>query len=152
MVWWWWLMAGRSEVQDQLLSASLRYTVRVSIKEKNWLGMAVHAFNPRQISKFKACLSIGWVPGQLGPHRESLPQSNKQIKTKKHQQQQQWLSTFLLLQPSNTVLHVVGTSNHKVIHCYFIANFATIMNHNINICFPVVLGERSSPQRLRTPA
>ena len=46
----------------------------------------------------------------------------------------QWLPTFLMLQPFNTVPHGVVTSNHKTIpllrhNC----NFATIMNHNINV-------------------
>lgn len=44
------------------------------------------------------------------------------------------LSTFLTLQPLNTVPHVVGTSNHTLIslllHNY---SYATVMNCNINI-------------------
>ena len=46
----------------------------------------------------------------------------------------QWLSTFLMLRPFNTVPHVVVTSNHKIIllllHNY---SLVTAMNHNANI-------------------
>jgi hypothetical protein len=47
---------------------------------------------------------------------------------------EQWLSTFLMLGPFNTVPHVVVTPKHKMIsillHNY---NFATVINYNVNI-------------------
>ena len=46
----------------------------------------------------------------------------------------QCFSTFLMLQPFNTVLHVVVTPNHTIISLLFHnCNFATVMNCNVNI-------------------
>jgi hypothetical protein len=46
---------------------------------------------------------------------------------------EQWLSTFLMLRPFNTVPHVVVTPSHKTISLLLLNwNFATVMNHNIN--------------------
>ena len=50
---------------------------------------------------------------------------------------EQWFSAFLMPWPfNNTVPHVVVTSNHKIIllllhNC----NFATVINHNVNIWY-----------------
>jgi hypothetical protein len=50
----------------------------------------------------------------------------------------QWLSTFLMLQPFNTVPHVVVTPNQKLFSLIFHnCNFA--MDHNVNICFLMAL-------------
>ena len=48
----------------------------------------------------------------------------------------QWFSTFLMLQPFNTVIHIMVSPNHKIIslplhHC----NFSTVMNGNVNIWY-----------------
>ncbi|MEX5533301.1 hypothetical protein, partial [Pseudomonas syringae] len=46
----------------------------------------------------------------------------------------QWISTFLMLQPLNTVLHVEVTPTIKLFVLLFHnCNFATVMNHNVNI-------------------
>ena len=46
----------------------------------------------------------------------------------------QWFSTFLVLQPFNTVSHVVVTPNHNIISLLlYNCNFATIVNYNVNI-------------------
>ena len=46
----------------------------------------------------------------------------------------QWFSTFLMLRPFNAAPHVVVTPNHKIIALMLHnCNFATVMNHNVNI-------------------
>jgi hypothetical protein len=46
----------------------------------------------------------------------------------------EWFSTFLMLWPFNTVLHVVVTSNHKIISLLLHnCNFAVVINCNVNI-------------------
>ena len=47
---------------------------------------------------------------------------------------EQWFSTFLMLRPFNTVPHVVVTPNHEVISLLlYNYDFATVMNHNVEI-------------------
>jgi hypothetical protein len=53
-------------------------------------------------------LVLGCVKGRRGA--SSLPEGLNQ-----------WFSAFLMLQPFNTVPHVVVTPNQKIIHCCFIA-------------------------------
>ena len=44
----------------------------------------------------------------------------------------QWFSTFLKLQPFNTVPYVVMTPNHRIIPLLLhICNYATVMDHNV---------------------
>lgn len=46
-----------------------------------------------------------------------------------------WFSTFLILIPFNTVPHVVVTPDCKILLLLHNCNFATVMNHNANICY-----------------
>ena len=47
-----------------------------------------------------------------------------------------WVSTFLILQLLNTVSHVVVNPNHKIISLLLHnCNFATVVNHNVNILY-----------------
>lgn len=70
---------------------------------------------------------------------------------------QQWFSTFLTLGPFTTTPHAVVTPKHKIIllllrNC----NFATVVNHNVNICvfwWPWMTPVKGScdPQKVRDP-
>ena len=52
-----------------------------------------------------------------------------------HHGLQQWLSTFPMLQPFNTVPCVVLTPNHKsIVLLSHNCNFATVANRHVNIC------------------
>lgn len=45
-----------------------------------------------------------------------------------------WLSTFLMLRPFNTILHVVVTLDHKIISLLlFSYNSATVMKYNAKV-------------------
>jgi hypothetical protein len=47
-----------------------------------------------------------------------------------------WLSTFLMLQPFNTVPHVVVTPNHIIISLLLhIYNFLIVMSNSVNIWY-----------------
>jgi hypothetical protein len=68
------------------------------------------------------------------------PVSTKQNKTKQNKTKQnktffieQWFLAFPMLQPFNTVPHVVGTPNHKIILLLHSYSFATVMNCNVNV-------------------
>jgi hypothetical protein len=45
----------------------------------------------------------------------------------------QLFSNFLMLQPFNIVVYVVTPPNIKIFYCHPITNFATIMNHDVNM-------------------
>jgi hypothetical protein len=70
--------------------------------------------------------------------KAKIVSENKEMYEIKSQEEtallKQWFSAFLVLRPFNTVPCVVVTPNHKVtgvlFHNY---NFATVMNHNVNI-------------------
>jgi hypothetical protein len=48
--------------------------------------------------------------------------------------EKQWFSTFLMLGPFNTAPHVVVNPNHKIILLLLQnRNFATVMNHDVNV-------------------
>lgn len=55
----------------------------------------------------------------------------------------QWISAILMLQPFDTVSHVVMNANHTIIFLLHNCNFATLMNHNANIS-----GDRQLPKGL----
>lgn len=57
----------------------------------------------------------------------------------------QWFPTFLMLGPFNTVPHIVVTIPPAVklfLSLLLNCNFASVMNQDANMCFPMVLGER----------
>lgn len=63
---------------------------------------------------------------------------------------EQGFSTFLMLQPSNTVSHVVVTTDYKFISLLLHnCNFASVMNHNVNIWYAGYL--ISDPQSGHSP-
>jgi hypothetical protein len=64
---------------------------------------------------------------------------------------EQWFSIYLILWPFNTLPHVSGTLNHKIISpLLHNCNFTTVMNHNVSIhvlwwsCVFLVKGSFSS--------
>jgi hypothetical protein len=64
---------------------------------------------------------------------------------------EQWFSVFLMLRPFNTTPHAVVTFNQEIILLIFhTCNLSTVMNHNITICFLVVLGNPCERSHVRS--
>ena len=72
---------------------------------------------------------------QCLPPKKEVPSSEPQPWCHHEDVLAQVLNPSLTLRPFNIVLHVVVTSNHKIISLLLPNyNFAAVVNHNVNIC------------------
>jgi hypothetical protein len=111
--------------RQQELEANGHTTVREQRKMNVACSLSSTAQDPLSIFRLDPPSSVN--PIKIIPHRHAERAISLVVLD-------QWFSVFLMMQPFNTVLHVVVTLNYNIISLLILnCNFTTIMNNNVNI-------------------
>lgn len=123
--------------------------------------MGAKSHKPRRLYKTHFCCSLNHslptqkyspkeqhveVRGHLSAFSFLLPPWGPRISTKSSGQ---WFSTFLMLWHFKIFPHIVVTQPKIILLLFYNCNYATVMNHIVNICCPEYLSDMQLPNGLQ---